>query len=426
LAIEDIITLPLGRKWFIYVLTDPRDGAVRYVGRTFHLPTRLGSHIRQASYRRTRKDRWICELLLLDLSPDAHAVETGWGDGWLERERHWIAHYRSLGSRLTNVGATARRSLAIKRCSQCGDEKSLDGFDPSSARHGAYRSQCRDCRNDLRRQRKASRRGPPSPGEMPPDPYSGDLYSIFYVWFKHIPDFPGYGIDTDGNAWSCLGTGPAAGRYTDHWRKLKPSKGGRYSVNLCRDGRHYTRRIYRLVLETFIGPCPPGKEACHYDDDQSNNRLYNLRWDVHENNCADRSRNGKQPIGSGCVLSRYDEPTIARAKGLILEGIRFGIIAEVTGVDRITIYNLKNREGWAHVPAELDADDLLIARKKQARGMSSNVWLEYDGRRMIVSDWAKHLGILSVTIRTRLSRGWSLERVLCAKNFKFKGTRDGG
>lgn len=262
--------------------------------------------------------------------------------------------------------------------------------------------------------------------KLPPDPYTDDPYSILFVWFKPLPDFPGYGIDTDGNAWSCWIHGTGRYRWADHWHKLKGCKKGRHSVILCRDKKKYTRRIYRLVLETFIGPCPPGKEACHYDDDQSNNRLYNLRWDVHENNCADRSRNGKQPIGSGCVCSRYDEPTIARAKGLILEGIRFGVIAEVTGVDRITIYNLKNREGWAHVPAELDADDLLIAREKQARGRRGNVWLEYDGRRMIVSDWAKHLGILSVTIQTRLSRGWPLERALCAKNFKFKGTKEGG
>lgn len=38
--------------------------------------------------------------------------------------------------------------------------------------------------------------------------------------------------------------------------------------------------------------------------------------------------------------------------------------------------------------------------------------LEYNGKRMLVTDWARHLGILPVTLRARLRKGWSLERCM--------------
>jgi hypothetical protein len=38
------------------------------------------------------------------------------------------------------------------------------------------------------------------------------------------------------------------------------------------------RYVHRLILETFIGPCPRGHHAEHLDGDSLNNCLTNLRW----------------------------------------------------------------------------------------------------------------------------------------------------
>ncbi len=48
--------------------------------------------------------------------------------------------------------------------------------------------------------------------------------------------------------------------------------------------------------------------------------------------------------------------------------------------------------------------------KEQSRNRRTNNWIEYEGKRMIVYDWAKHLGIRVLTLRARLRRGWSIER----------------
>jgi hypothetical protein len=63
-------------------------------------------------------------------------------------------------------------------------------------------------------------------------------------------------------------------------------------VNLKRVGSQSQRAVHRLVLEAFVGPCPPGMEGCHNDGDQLNNRLDNLRWDTPSNNKLDSVRHG--------------------------------------------------------------------------------------------------------------------------------------
>lgn len=83
-------------------------------------------------------------------------------------------------------------------------------------------------------------------------------------------------------------------------RTLTPTANtnGRMQIALCREKRRGTRQVqvHRLVLEAFVGPCPTGMQACHWDDDPSNNHLSNLRWDTPSNNMHDRVRNGRHQM----------------------------------------------------------------------------------------------------------------------------------
>lgn len=67
----------------------------------------------------------------------------------------------------------------------------------------------------------------------------------------------------------------------------------RLRVVLYKDGVRTTYLIYRLVLLTFVGPCPPGHESRHYPDRSlKNNRLSNLSWARHDVNASDMVRDG--------------------------------------------------------------------------------------------------------------------------------------
>lgn len=66
---------------------------------------------------------------------------------------------------------------------------------------------------------------------------------------------------------------------------------GRHRVTLYGAGRSERRQVHHLVLEAFVGPCPDGLEACHWNDDPADNRLGNLRWDTKAANSRDAVRN---------------------------------------------------------------------------------------------------------------------------------------
>ncbi len=83
----------------IYALKDPSNGEVRYVGKTNDLRVRINQHLQDRS--QSHKSRWLRPL---SEPPSVEVLEILDADAnWPERERYWIAHYRSLGARLTNL-----------------------------------------------------------------------------------------------------------------------------------------------------------------------------------------------------------------------------------------------------------------------------------------------------------------------------------
>lgn len=86
---------------FIYTLTDPRDGAIRYVGKTDNPERRLAMHLKERYH--SHKNHWLQELASEGLKPIMTIIETvSEGQGWEDRERYWIAHFRAIGCPLTN------------------------------------------------------------------------------------------------------------------------------------------------------------------------------------------------------------------------------------------------------------------------------------------------------------------------------------
>lgn len=92
-------------------------------------------------------------------------------------------------------------------------------------------------------------------------------------------------------------------RYTGKMLTACASGSGHLVVALYRQGVRTTPNVHRLVLAAFVGPCPDGMECCHWDDDPTNNRLENLRWDTPRANQLDAVRNGRnrQAAQTHCV-----------------------------------------------------------------------------------------------------------------------------
>lgn len=90
---------------WIYLLRDPRDGEVRYIGRTLDPRARLVAHISSARNGcRYHSARWIAQLLRGGFEPSMELLlELPEDESWQEHERRLIAEYRARGARLTNI-----------------------------------------------------------------------------------------------------------------------------------------------------------------------------------------------------------------------------------------------------------------------------------------------------------------------------------
>lgn len=115
-------------------------------------------------------------------------------------------------------------------------------------------------------------------------------------------------------------------------RSINPRKGSRANVNggivdgwiqtvrpgyrrklvaLRKDGKTYIKKVHRVVLEAFVGPCPDGMEALHINGDSLDNRSSNLRWGTHAENLQDMIAHGtrtKPPVHYG---ERHHNVTIS-------------------------------------------------------------------------------------------------------------------
>lgn len=116
--------------------------------------------------------------------------------------------------------------------------------------------------------------------------------------WKAIHDFEGvYEVSDAGEVRSWKSRNGRGAATKPHM--LNPVLGvdGRLRVTLCSVGYKRLHPVHRLVLEAFVGPCPPGMEACHEDGNPRNNVLRNLRWDTRKNNHADKWKHGTEQTG---------------------------------------------------------------------------------------------------------------------------------
>lgn len=87
---------------YIYALIDPRTNEVRYVGKSNNPKKRYVRHI-SCKDNGKYKNRWIKQLIKINLLPILNIIEECDESKWSEREQCWIKYYRELGCRLTNL-----------------------------------------------------------------------------------------------------------------------------------------------------------------------------------------------------------------------------------------------------------------------------------------------------------------------------------
>lgn len=173
------------------------------------------------------------------------------------------------------------------------------------------------------------------------------------VW-KDIPNYNGI--------YQCSNLGKikriCRARASQIGRILKPIKqtSGHLSVDLSKNGINKRFGIHRLVLEAFVGPCPPGMECRHLDGNPKNNRVDNLKWGTRSENMQDSIKHGTfkhnppDNSGSNCGTSKLTDEQVIEIKVLIKKGeLTDTEIGKIYKVSRSTIRDIRLEYTWKYV-----------------------------------------------------------------------------
>jgi transcriptional regulator with XRE-family HTH domain len=112
--------------------------------------------------------------------------------------------------------------------------------------------------------------------------------------------------------------------------------------------------VHRLVLETFVGPCPAEMECRHLNGIKTDNRLDNLCWGTRSENMQDKNRHGTNISGDHKGIkngmSKLNEEKVKKIKKLLKEDkLTQKEIAKLFNVSACTISAIKNGRVWKYV-----------------------------------------------------------------------------
>lgn len=121
---------------------------------------------------------------------------------------------------------------------------------------------------------------------------------------------------------------------------------GHFMISLGRGRRAY---VHRLVMEAFVGPCPPGMMACHNNGNPADNRLENLRYSSARDNQMDRVPHGTSNRGAANGKSILTPDDVVRIRHRLAAGERQRSIAAAFGVTQCCISDINLGKTWSHL-----------------------------------------------------------------------------
>jgi hypothetical protein len=167
------------------------------------------------------------------------------------------------------------------------------------------------------------------------------------VEYRPITGSPGYRVGDDGSVWSCVRRGAARVKIGTTWHRLGVTL-NEFGYQWLRIGgaRKKIRKVHHLVLEAFVGPCPPGLVCRHLDGNPANNRLKNICWGTRKENMEDMIRHGRSARGIKNGQSKLTEAKVHKALALVASGLSQAEVGRRLGVHQCMICRIVNRKRW--------------------------------------------------------------------------------
>ena len=132
--------------------------------------------------------------------------------------------------------------------------------------------------------------------------------------------------------------------------KLTVMKNGYLRVNLHENGKNLNAFVHRIVLGAFVGPCPNGYQACHYNGIKDDNRLDNLGWVTGAENQKHRENHGTALYGENNPSAKITNEQAIEIYRRTNEGKeRLVDVARDYGIAGQTVSDIKYGRKWKKV-----------------------------------------------------------------------------
>lgn len=180
------------------------------------------------------------------------------------------------------------------------------------------------------------------------------------IW-KTIKDFSNYQVSNKGRI-----------RSKKSWGYLVmlryEAKSGYSYICLLKKGKSYTKKISRLVLETFIGDCSKNYQANHKDGNKGKDTTENLEWVTPSQNLSHAYEMGLTSIvGELHPHSKLKNGEIWLIKRLLWYDLTQEKIAKMFKVSRGAIAHINSKKTWSHIKFEPTDKDRELYRKQNAK-----------------------------------------------------------
>jgi len=119
-------------------------------------------------------------------------------------------------------------------------------------------------------------------------------------------------------------------------------------VELRINGKRKRIGVHQVIMLTFRGPCPKGKEVCHWKKPcRTDNRLSNLRYGTRKQNLKDAKRHGTIPRGENRPNAVLTWKSVRLMRRLWKSG-KFlqKDLAELFGVSKPKVSMILNNKIW--------------------------------------------------------------------------------
>lgn len=140
---------------------------------------------------------------------------------------------------------------------------------------------------------------------------------------------------------------------TDIFLATTMDKDGYLYVILCVNGVRRTKKVHKIVMEAFVGPCPPGKQVNHKDSDRTNNYLSNLEYVTASENIRHAISNGFMNSdhckGEECNFSILKEEDVIVVRQRCKSGETQRSVADDYGISQPAVSHIVSGKNWAHV-----------------------------------------------------------------------------